>query len=133
MALSVAIAAVFSAPAISEAQTSYPCWIGYVKSSGDGVDVYFRPPRTVALLDGNQSRTYEIGGGDARPSLPDTPNKVFFVHARLGNKLFTHNGPEDSCTMEVVSRDGRLGIDAHTAFHVLGLPSSDASVFVPAE
>jgi len=53
--------------------------------------------------------------------------------AAMGERLGSHNTPEDSCLMRVVTRDGRIGIDAEASFNMPGGLPQSKTVFIPAE
>jgi len=103
------------------------CWVTDVVTSGDGVRIYFSRkggPLFVSMPDGI-FRPADAPIDAARPQEAG-------VEARLGDKLAPANSPEDGCSLEVVRRDGRIGIQAMAYFHPVGLPAQKKTEFIPA-
>lgn len=119
----------FAVSNISVAGVAGPgiCWVSDVVVSEKGVRIYFRRkggPLFVSTSDGF------IIPSDA-PIDPARPEEAG-VEARLGDRLAPGNSPEDGCSLTVVNRDGRIGVEAKAYFHPIGLPSQSESEFIPA-
>jgi hypothetical protein len=110
-ALGAALLLSLGAPAAS----AEICWIDDVlkAADGNGVVIVFKGARGVTLT--------KPDGAAANVPLVDGD----LLPAGLGDRLFLSNNPEDSCGIEVVKIDGRIGVKAAAAFHPpLSLPGA---------
>lgn len=113
-------------PAVAR-DTPSICWIADVVTSENGVRIYFNRkggPLFVEMAD----RLFRPADAPVDAARPDEAG----VEVRLGDKLRPSNSPEDGCMLEVVRRDGRLGIKAEAFFHPPGLPPASKKEFIPA-
>lgn len=111
------------------------CWIERVERTKQGVDVYFSDVRNVNVIrTGGKPETYLAYPSNAvRVQLYGNETPVGAVSAGLGDRLFSHNSPHDSCSLTVVMRDGKIGLDANASMQMGDLPPSSARKFIPAE
>lgn len=103
------------------------CWITAVRTDPAGVRIHFSGaggPLFVSRSEGDWAPD------PAAPSAqnPDGP----FLIAKLGDKLYPANSHHDSCELEIVKRDGRVGVQATASLHLPGLAPASASAFMPA-
>ncbi|WP_326412417.1 hypothetical protein [Sphingomonas sp.] len=97
-----------------------------VRVSNEGVRVYF-PRRGGPMF---VSHRGSILIPEAAPAEPDTPDAA--MSAVLGEEFFASNGPEDGCTLTVVLKDGKVGLDARATMNLPGLPHQSETQFIPA-
>jgi hypothetical protein len=120
---------------LAPSQASAICWVGQVKLTAIGIDIYFSSDRTVTLQRaGQKPRMFQTYSAKTTHIYqhPDAM-VVEAVPAVLGDRLFSNNSPHDGCSMTVAIRDGRIGLDAQ-AFAQLGpYPPTGAEKFMPAE
>lgn len=121
---------------LAPSQASAICWVGQVKRTATGVDIYFSSDRTVTLQrDGQKPRIFQTYSAKTTHVYqhPDAA-VVEVVPAILGDRLFSNNSPHDGCSMTVALRDGRIGLQAQ-AFAQMNpyAPPSGAEKFMPAE
>ncbi|MTK11774.1 MAG: hypothetical protein F8N39_06700 [Clostridiaceae bacterium] len=108
---------------------SFMCWIDRVERVGSVVSVYFKQPRMVIVkrADGTgQSITIDPGAAEKSDG-PIMTQK--FLTVSDGDYFRISNGPEDSCSVEVVSEDDVIGLRAHASFHLPRLPGEDRTEF----
>lgn len=103
------------------------CWVTAVRTDPAGVRIHFNGgggPLFVGLPAGH----WAPDRASSEAQTPDGP----FVIARPGDKLSPQNSHHDNCTLEVVRRNGRLGVLATAHLHLPGLEPESASAFMPA-
>lgn len=125
----LALIAAASLVTISAADAQPPsiCWITDVVTSENGVRIYFSRkggPGFVSTPNGDFRP-------DAAPADPERPQEAG-LEARLGDKLFPQNSPEDGCQLEVVRRGGRIGVRATAYSHLPGIRPQKKTEFLPA-
>ncbi|WHU02282.1 hypothetical protein [Sphingomonas sp. NIBR02145] len=111
----------------ADTRSPFICWVTDVVTSENGVRIYFNRK-------GGPGFVSTPNGGfrpDAAPADPARPEEAG-VEARLGDKLFPQNSPEDGCSLEIVRRNGRIGVRAMAYFHPVGLPAQKKTEFIPA-
>ncbi|HEY1927105.1 MAG TPA: hypothetical protein VGG92_06555 [Caulobacteraceae bacterium] len=111
--------------------TRHICWISRVDKAGTGVDVSFSATRSVSVVHAGAEDTYLVRATGLPPGLGES-DSLSALHLEVGDRFASHNGPEDACSMEVVVQNGQIGVAAHAAVHLPGLPASEASDFIPA-
>ena len=119
--------AMASNPPVDGVRHASICWINDVVASDNGVRIYFRRkggPLFVSLPD-------QIFRPSDEPIDPTRPEEAA-VEARVGDKLAPTNSPEDGCHLEVVNRNGRIGVEARAFFNPPGLPATSKIEFIPA-
>ena len=127
------LALTVSSPSIG--QSPKDCGISRVNRSETGLTVSFVAERTIHITDRRgHSRVVMTVPWASRP-LPGLyePYAVRAATAVLGEHLSSHNSPEDSCSMTVTTRDGRIGIEAQASFNAIGTSGVSSNLFIPAE
>jgi hypothetical protein len=117
------------------AQSADICWVERVKRTSTGIDAYFMDGRTVTVMRGNRLvgryQTYSARTTIVRQFDGVTP--VEAVPARLNDRLFSSNSPHDSCSLTVVLRNGKIGLEAKASMQLGVEPPTSAKKFMPAE
>jgi hypothetical protein len=85
------------------------CWIDTVEKTPTGVAVHFTDRRMISL----DSASGGSQAVDVDPKAAAGANTSKSLEAKLGDRFSSHNTPEDGCSMEVVSQDGKIGVMAH--------------------
>ena len=116
-------------------QTPKDCSVGSVHLAPTGLDVRFVAARTIRIADQKGRSRIVVTPPWTPPGEPgtDASYTVRAVTAAPGEILSSHNSPEDSCSMTVMTQDGRIGIDAEASFNVPGASGGSKKVFIPAE
>ncbi len=125
--LALIVAASLTTISGTDARPPSICWITDVVTTESGVRIYFSRkggPGFVSTPNGDFRP-------DAVPVDPARPEEAG-VEARLGDKLFPQNSPEDGCSLEVVRRKGRIGVRATAYFHLPGMRPETKTEFIPA-
>lgn len=102
------------------------CWVSDVVATEKGVRIYFHRkggPLFVSL----SNRIFRPADAPVDPARPDEGA----IDVGLGDRLFPTNSPEDGCTLVVVERNGRIGLEAKAYFNPPGLPQHSESDFIP--
>ena len=111
------------------------CWVDRVKRTASGVEVYFWDQRSVTRLrPGQPPRSflvYPVNATTVRQYDDLVP--VEFVPAIAGDRLFSSNSPHDSCSLAVVVREGRIGLELNASMQIPGYPPNQAAKFIPAD
>jgi hypothetical protein len=111
--------------------TRHICWISRVDKAGTGVNVSFFATRSVSVVHAGAEDTYLVRAAGLPPGLGES-DSLSALHLEVGDRFTSHNGPEDACSMEVVVQNGQIGVSAHAAVHLPGLPANEATDFIPA-
>ena len=128
----VALSCLMLLPLANSASAVQICWIDHVVKQGAGILVYFQEGRPVSVNHGGEPARYVIGAGSQLGIQPGL-NAVEAVPAVLGDKLFVRNSPEDGCNMEVVARDGKIGLFAAAFLLPPGFSRIRDEKFFPAD
>jgi hypothetical protein len=111
------------------------CWVERVKRTPTGIDAYFMEGRVVTLIRDKRQvglfQTYSASTTTVRQL--DGMTAVEAVSAQLGDRLFSSNSPHDSCSLMVVIRDGKIGLEASASMQMGIEPPNTAQKFIPAE
>jgi hypothetical protein len=103
------------------------CWVRDVVAIEGGVRIYFSRKGGPGFVD-TPTGLFRPGDAPVDPARPDEAG----VDAKLGDRLGPQNSPEDGCSLEVVTRDGKIGVEAKAYFHPIGLPSEERVEFIVA-
>jgi hypothetical protein len=117
------------------------CWVARVNKTDTGIKIFFGGTHVIHV--NGPSGKYDLwvdGVGTEAPATGAKPRVVNAVAAKVGDHLGVWNSPEDACEMQVVLRNGAIGLVVHASFHpqmmlpdgVVG-PASDRTEFVPAQ
>src|SRR4051812_1508366 len=123
----IALFSLIGSEAPGQVRSSGICWVSDVVVSGEGVRIYFRRvggPTYISASDG-------IFRPSIAPIDPARPDEAA-LEAKLGDLVGATNGPEDGCSLVVVKKDGRIGVEAKASFNLPGAPSQSRSEFIPA-
>lgn len=103
------------------------CWVRDVVAIEGGVRIYFsRKGGPLFVTNGDQM--FRPGDAPVDPARPEEAG----MEAKPGDRLSAQNSPEDGCSLEVVTRDGKIGVEAKAYFHPIGLPSEERVEFIVA-
>jgi hypothetical protein len=103
------------------------CWVTAVRTDPAGVRIHFNGGGG-PLFVGHPGGSWAPDPASPAARTPDGP----FLIAKPGDKLSPQNSHHDTCELEVVRRDGRLGVMATAHLNLPGIEPSSASVFMPA-
>jgi hypothetical protein len=111
--------------------TRHICWISRVDKAGTGVDVSLFATRSVSVVHAGAEDTYLVRAAGLPSGLGES-DSLSALHLEVGDRVTSHNSPEDTCSMEVIVQGGQIGVSAHAAVHLPGLPANEATDFIPA-
>jgi hypothetical protein len=132
--LAMVLAALNAVTFSQQAHAREICWIDSVKRTENGVEVYFAHSRTVIVKGAQPSRVVEVNSvppQDRPPSnagIPLIPSLALL----LGDHVMIWT-IHDSCTLDVVNKDDRIGVQAAARLNLPNLPPASADAFIAAK
>jgi hypothetical protein len=97
------------------------CWISDVQRERAGVRIEF----------GEGGPMFVNRGGENW--FPDREKNGRSLIAKIGETLYAGNSHHDFCKIEVVEKDGKVGVRAKASLNLPGLPSREEFEFIPAK
>ena len=109
------------------------CWIDKVEKTRSGVAMHFMQRRFVNVkhVNGDTRRVFV----DPAAAADDSRAQVM-LEVELGDNVYSSNLPEDGCSMKVVMKDEKIGIQANASNCLLASLTGkcdEASVFIEAQ
>ncbi len=112
------------------------CWIEAVTKTPSGVELrLFQSAYAVLFSPGQPPREMHVivtSPSDLRDKVQPIP-VVSSINAKLGDEIRLSGFAHDSCRLQVVTTDNRIGVLVHFSNTTPGMPAQSGSKFVAAQ